>query len=377
MAEEKFHRLFETMTELVVINEMVYTESGVAVDYRITNCNSSFLRETGQRLEDIIGHMGSEIYGSDPPPYLAECAEVVRTRIPYQFTHYFETLDKYLSVSVISPVTDKFAMVGTDITDLQRTRETLVKKNRELENYIHIASHDLRSPLVNIQGFSARLRTQSLAIRDLVQSSSMPAVEAEKLRAILEEGMPKTLDFIVTNVVIMDRLITALAVLSRTERRAMTIRQIDMNALFKGILDAFAFDIEQSAAVVTVSDLADCYGDEYLLHELFLNLIGNALKYREPARTPEIQIRSELLPRGVVYRVSDNGIGIAKKNHEHIWDSFYRVNRDTQVPGEGIGLSIVKRIIDKHRGKIWLESEEGRGSTFYVELPAAPFTADE
>jgi signal transduction histidine kinase len=283
-------------------------------------------------------------------------------------------MDKYFMISVVSPQTGQFATVTTDITAIKQIQEVVAAKNKELENYLYVASHDLRSPLVNIQGFSQRLQKQIGLINEVLSEHPLEPDIRQKIDNVTREGIPKSLDFIFTNVTKMDTLINGLLKISRTGRVKMSIQQIDMNILINNVIRALSFQIEEAGAQVIVENLPACYGDAALLDQLFANLIGNALKYRDTERQLLITITGQSWYNKVRYSVRDTGIGIAQKHLEKMWDVFYQVNSQSPDAGEGIGLSIVKRIIDKHKGKIRAESEDGKGSVFYVELPGQEFT---
>jgi light-regulated signal transduction histidine kinase (bacteriophytochrome) len=171
----------------------------------------------------------------------------------------------------------------------------------------------------------------------------------------------------------MDSLINGLLQISRTGRIKMVIKKIDMNHLFKAIIASNNYQISEISAKVIVDDLPDCYGDENQLNQLFSNIIGNAIKYRDKTKQLVINISGQLQYSKVTYSIKDNGIGIAQKYIEKIWDVFFRIDSNSSELGEGIGLSLAKRITDKHYGKIWVESEEGEGSTFFIELQKNEF----
>jgi len=135
-----------------------------------------------------------------------------------------------------------------------------------------------------------------------------------------------------------------------------------------------AFQIEEAEADVVVEHLPDCYGDAALLNQLFSNIIGNALKYRDKNRRLVVTIAAQTQYNKIIYSIRDTGIGIARRHLEKIWDVFYQVDSQSPEAGEGIGLSIVKRIADKHKGKMRVESEEGQGSLFSIELPGEEFS---
>ncbi|RPH25023.1 MAG: hypothetical protein EHM93_20165 [Bacteroidales bacterium] len=250
----------------------------------------------------------------------------------------------------------------------------LKNKNKELENYLFVASHDLRSPMVNIQGFSQRLQKQSDEIKAIVAECPLEVETKARFEKITNDGISKTLNFIVSNITKMDILINGLLQVSRTGRIDMVIQKVNMNKLFNTIIAGNNFQISELSATVIVTDLPDCYGDENLLNQLFSNIIGNALKYRDKTRPLEIKIAGRTKNNKAIYSIKDTGIGIPPKYLEKIWDVFFRVDANSPEVGEGIGLNLVKRITDKHLGKIWVESTEGVGSTFYIELQKNVFS---
>jgi len=171
----------------------------------------------------------------------------------------------------------------------------------------------------------------------------------------------------------MDTLINGLLQISRTGRIKMTVSKINMNHLFKTIISGLNFQIAETSSEIILEKLADCYGDENQLNQLFSNIIGNAIKYRDQKRKMIIKIDCTVQFNKILYTISDTGIGIGQRHLERIWDIFYRVDSGSPEAGDGIGLSLAKRITEKHKGKIWAESEEGKGSTFYVELQKNTF----
>ncbi len=371
-SEEKLRTFFSSMTEMVVLHELVFDDEGNAVDYRIIDCNKAFTEVTGITKEIAIGNLASKLYGIEEAPYLEEFSQVAITGIPYEYTDYFQPMDKYFAISVVSPKRNHFATVTTDITAVKQIQDVIAAKNKELENYLFVASHDLRSPLVNIQGFSRRLHKNVDSIKKIIDESSLEESAKENIEAIINQTIPKTLDFIYTNVNKMDTLINGLLQISRTGRIVMIVNQIDMNSLIKNVINSKEFQLTELSANVNIGELDDCYGDENLLNQLFSNLIANAINYRSPDRQLVLNIQSQNKFKKIIYSIEDNGTGIAERHLEKIWDVFFRAS--TAVTGEGLGLSIVKRIVDKHRGKIWVESKEGVGSTFFVELQKSDFS---
>lgn len=373
-SEAKLNALFTSLTEMVVMHEMVLDDTGKAIDYRIIDCNKVFTEVTGISKEDAIGELASEVYQTTPPPYLEEFAKVALGGDPHEFNTFYPPLDKHFMISVVSPQAGKFATITTDISDMMQIQEMILAKNKEMENYLYVASHDLRTPLVNIQGFSQRLKKQADSIKNLFADKMLEPEILHQLGNITDEDIPKTLSFILGNIEKMDTLINGLLQLSRTGTVEMNIQKIDMNELFANILQSLDFQIKEAQCKIHINPLPGCYGDAALLDQLFANIISNALKYSDSERALEITVDAKKRHNRVVYTIKDTGKGIAQKHLDKIWDVFYRIDPRSGKSGEGIGLSLVKRIAEKHKGKVWVESEENIGSGFYIELNNRLFT---
>lgn len=253
--------------------------------------------------------------------------------------------------------------------ELDRLMRELQAKNKELESIIYVSSHDLRSPLVNIQGFSRKLAKSCTVLRDIVSELELPPEKQQALSQLLTENMPRSLEFITSSVEKMDSLLAGLLRLSRLGRAAITIENLDMNQLMSKITSSLAFQIESAGALVTVDSLLPCQGDAVQVSQVFTNLLDNAIKYRSPERPLQVRFSSVASAGGVEYCVQDNGIGIHPDYHDQVWEIFHRINQ-RDVPGEGLGLTASRRILDRLNGEIRLESKEGVGSCFYVWLPA-------
>ncbi len=374
LAEEKLSALFGSMTEMVAIHDLVFNDAEEAVNYRITDCNNAFTKITGIAKEKAIGKLATDVYQTNEPPYLEEFTHVAVTGKAFEYTTYFEPMEKHFSVSVVSPKKNTFATITTDITETKQIQKTLDNKNKELENYLYIASHDLRSPLVNIQGFSQRLKKQTDALNTLVSRSGLAPEILAQTDDLFTEGIPNTLNYIFSSVTKMDGLLNGLLQISRTGRTLMTVVPIDANKLLDTVISTYNFQLTEIDAVVTIAALPRCYGDENLLNQLFSNVIGNAIKYRDNNRRLLIEITAHSDSRRAVYSIKDNGIGIEARHLEKIWNVFYRVDATHAEAGEGLGLNVVKRIAEKHHGMVRVESVWGSGSTFHIELPSTAFS---
>ena len=258
-------------------------------------------------------------------------------------------------------------------SESQQIQELKANKNKELESYLNIISHDLRSPVVNLQGFVDRLERNTAILRTLLIDATCESEKKQSIDKITLEIIPNTLKYISEVVTKMGILLTGLSQISRTGRISLSIK-VNMQQLFDTIIATHAFQISEIAAKVYIAKIPDCYGDENQLNQLFSNIIFNAIKYRDESRQLFIDISAQTHHNKVIYSIKDTGIGIAPQNLEKIWDVFFRVDPKSPEAGEGIGLSFVKRIVDNHYGRIWAESEEGKGSTFFVELNLEEFS---
>lgn len=251
---------------------------------------------------------------------------------------------------------------------LEKVHRSLKERNRELQNIVYVTSHDLRSPLVNVQGFGQELQRSCRRLRELVEGPRGEAEEQE-LRRILDADVPEALHFILGGATKMDGLLSGLLRLSRLGRAALRIETLDMNALVRQVAGAVEFQVQQAGARLSIGDLPPCRGDATQIGQVFSNLLDNALKYADPGRALEVSIGGETDGVTSTYRVTDNGIGIAPLHQAKVFEIFHRLDAG-RGDGEGLGLTIAQRILERHDGGIRVESESGRGSTFVVTLPA-------
>ncbi|PTX99115.1 PAS domain-containing sensor histidine kinase [Opitutus sp. ER46] len=271
----------------------------------------------------------------------------------------------------------QYVAIRTDITkrkadeeNLKQFARELEEKNKELETIVYTVSHDLRSPLVNVQGFSKQLNRACEKLTLVATGAADGRIAVADIRPQLDGAIPQALKFINAGVNKMEMLLAGLLRYSRLGRVALNIRPLEMNSLLAEIVAAMKFQIDNVQASVRVDPLPSCLGDSAQTSQVFANLIDNALKYRDASRPLQVTVTGRREGAEVIYAVADNGIGMAPQHQAKAFEIFHRLNPD-DTPGEGLGLTIAQRVLERQRGRIWVDSAEGRGSTFYVSLPAS------
>ena len=266
-------------------------------------------------------------------------------------------------------------MLTTEIDERKRAEEQinkinndLLQKTAELEQLVYVASHDLRSPLVNVQGFSRELGLLAEEIKEITSHAGLPDKQQARLSDIVNKEFPEARNYILASVVKMDTLLNGLLKLSRLGRAAVTLQKIDMNEMLISVLKTMEFQVKQSGVSVEITPLPSCVGDPVQTNQVFTNLLDNAVKYRDPNRPGIIRITGKTVKNFSEYCVEDNGIGIAPEHQSRVFEIFRRLDPQA-TEGDGLGLTIVKKIVSRLNGSIRLESEAGRGSRFFVTLP--------
>jgi signal transduction histidine kinase len=259
--------------------------------------------------------------------------------------------------------------------------DTLAQKERENELFVYSVSHDLRSPLVNLQGFSQELALVCQDLRRIATENGVPAPVRDRAVALIDRDLHESIQFIQTAVRRLATIIDALLRLSRVGRVVYEWQQVDVRATVARVVEALGNTIAQKGARVEVGDLPPAWGDPTAIEQIFANLLGNALNYLDPARPGIIEVgwRSSEAEQGNeqtagdlrIYYVKDNGLGIDPEHLPKIFLAFQRLHPHV-APGEGIGLPLVRRMVERHGGRIWVESAVGQGSIFYVSLLAQP-----
>jgi PAS domain S-box-containing protein len=247
--------------------------------------------------------------------------------------------------------------VARDITErkareaeLRLQTERLARSNAELEQFAHIASHDLQEPLRMVGSYVRLLE--------------------KRYRGQLDEQADKYIHFAADGAQRMQALITDLLAFARVGADASTPAVVDADEICRRVLDDLGATLMESAARVTAEHLPPVRVDPVQLRQVFLNLIGNAVKFHRAEAPPRVHVSALVEAGHAHFTVADNGIGIDPQNFQRIFELFQRLHTRTEYPGTGLGLAIVKKIVERHRGRIWVDSTPGEGTTFHFTLPA-------
>jgi len=233
------------------------------------------------------------------------------------------------------------------VAELARYADELARSNEELERFAYVASHDLQEPLRMVASYTQLL--------------------ARRYRGRLDSDADEFIGYAVDGVNRMRELINDLLTYARVGREGREHGPVDLDQVFARTLSNLQVVMEESQGIVTRDDLPTVDGDEPQLIQLFQNLIGNALKFRG-VDVPRVHVGCEQGRDGWTLSVSDNGIGFNLMHQERAFTMFQRLHNRQDYPGTGIGLAIARKIVERHGGRIWAESEPGRGSTFRFTL---------
>jgi PAS domain S-box-containing protein len=341
------------------------------LDGIVTSWNQAAERLFGWSAQEIVGKSITIII---PPERIAEEKEILARVVRGERVDHFETVRQRkdgtrLDISLtVSPVRDRdgqiigASKVARDITETKRIRQELNRitqtlesrvqeRTAELEAFSYTIAHDLRAPLRAIRRFS-----------DILSEDYGDRLDDDGRDYLQRLGQGATR---------MDLLIEDLLEFSRIARADIHLRPIQIAAVVRDIRIHLAVDIEDKKANLIVAEpLPVVLGDRMLITQALTNLVSNALKFVSNGTAPVVQVSAEARENAVRILIRDNGFGIAPEHHERVFRIFERLNPADAYPGTGVGLAIVKKAVQRMNGRLGVESEAGKGSCFWIELPA-------
>lgn len=327
-----------------------------------TNAEHLFGYRTDELLGQLIEILVPEKFRSKHPDYRNSFFNNPKTRALGVGNDLFGLKKDGSEVSIeigLNPIQTSegiFALASIiDITERKRVEEDLKRSNEELQNFAYVASHDLQEPLRMISNYAQLLE--------------------KYYNDKLDKNGKEFIGYLVGGVKNMKRLIDDLLEYSRVGSKEKIFAEVDCNQVMSEVLKSITSKVSQTNSKVIYDKLPIVSGDRIQLTQLFQNLILNAIKFQSKS-IPEIHISSSPRKNEWLFSVRDNGIGITREHQERIFEIFQRLHTKDEYEGTGIGLSICKKIVERHQGKIWVESEEGKGSIFYFTISQSVFSRE-
>ena len=355
-SEERYHSLFENMTEGFALHEIICDERGVPSDYRFLDVNPAFEALTGLKRDEIMGRCIMEILPGEDPKWIRLFGQVAITGEPIHFENFSPVLKRHYEVFAYRPAPHRFAVIFMDVTDrkqaeieLKRQSVLLEEANREMESFSYSVSHDLRAPLRAIDGYSRMIMKR----------------KADEF----DEETRRQFGLIRDNARMMGQLIDDILAFSRLGRQAMTTTEVDMNRLFGEVWEELRTIDPDRRLNLKMDQLPPGMADRALIRQVITNVLSNAVKFTKNRDAAMIEVGGHTKENENVYFIRDNGIGFDMQHYDKLFTVFQRLHSDADFEGTGVGLAIVQRIIQRHGGRVWAESEKDKGATFYFTLP--------
>ena len=359
-SEIYFRQLFENMEQGFAVHEMIYDINNNPVDYRYILINKAFEKLTGICATDILGKTVKEALPHTEQIWIENYGKVAQTGIPINFENYSVEFDKYYNVIAYSPKKNFFAVVFTDVTKNKNYENELIKAKEKAEEsdrlksaFLANMSHEIRTPMNGILGFT-----------ELLKNADMSSEKYQEYISILQKSCNRLLN-----------IINDIINISKVESGQMniSISKVNLNELNLFIYSFFKPEAEQNGTNIVFkkslnSNEAYIYTDKEKVYAVIINLVKNAIKFTEKG---SIEFGYDKKDKFIEFFVKDTGIGIRQKQKDIIFERFRQASEgDTRnYQGAGLGLSISKAYVEMLGGKIWVESEERKGSTFYFNIP--------
>ena len=366
-SEAKYRMLFNTMIEGFSLNELIFDENHQPVSYKLIDVNPAFEKLTGLNASEILGKDVLEYLPGLEKEWMEKYFQVALHGSSFSFEQFNQDLNRFFGVTVFRPAENQFAVVFNDITEAHKIQEEirqlnleleqrvkdrtaqLESSNKELESFSYSVSHDLRAPLRSLDGFSQALM--------------------EDYWEHFDEGGRRYLTKIRAASQKMAMLIDDLLKLSRITRQNIIFEHIDLSNMVKNICQDLHAEKPEREVQFRIMENIQVSGDGPLLKIALENLIHNAWKFSSKKTKAEIEFGHLEKADQVVFFIRDNGSGFDMKYANKLFGVFQRLHTADEFPGTGIGLTTVHRIIHRHGGHIWAESEIDKGTTFFFTLP--------
>ncbi len=382
-SEEKYRKLFMNMTEEVHFWKLVYNEDGSIKTWRLVDLNPPAVKSWGKESDEIKGKNTDDIFGPGASEHYMPVVEKIMTEgIPYSYEDYFPNLDKYFRFTSV-PLGDYFITTGADITDIKKFQEKLQSSNEELQSIteeLQVANEELQNQQDELIELVDKLEVSNKELEQFAYISSHDLQEPIRMvtsftqllerryKGKLDDDADDYIDFIVEGAHRMKYLIDDLLTFSRLNTQVNELKSVELEKVLNDVLSNLSVSIEENNAYITYDPLPTVIADKTQMMQVFQNLIANAIKFHGD-KTPVIHISVRKDEKEFKFSITDNGIGIDSEYQKQIFEVFKRLHTREEYPGSGIGLSVSQKIIRRHGGNIWLESELGKGSTFYFTIP--------
>ncbi len=357
-SEQIYRNLFSNITEEVHFWKVVRDENRQIINWRLVDANPPTLATWGRTLEEIKGKTTDEIFvpgASDH--YLGVVRKIIEESVAFSFEDYFPHLDKYFRFTSI-PLGEHFITTGFDITDIKKSQKLAEQNqiqleimNKELESFSYSVSHDLRAPLRAITGYA-----------QMILKKEGARFDAETRRRF---------QMITDKAAMMGRLIEDLLAFSRLGGQFVAKSTLDMEELISEVWQELLSINPGREMTLKISPMPAAWGDKTLIRQVYGNLLGNAVKFTQGREATMIEAGTLTRDGETVYYVRDNGVGFDMRFYDKLFGVFQRLHQDEEYKGTGIGLALVKRIVERHCGRIWAEGEVDKGATFYFTLPTS------
>ena len=365
--EKQYLTLFNSIDEGFCTVDVIFDDNNKPIDYRFLEINPAFEGQTG--LIKAEGKLMRDLAPDHEEYWFEIYGKIALTGKPMRFVNEAKALNRWYDVYAFKIGDDEdreVAILFNDITKFKETEnelreyqdtleekvkkrtEELAKSNDELKHFAYVASHDLREPLRMITSF-----LQLLERRYMDQ---------------LDQDANEFIGFAVDGAKRLDEMIKDLLEFSKVTQKKIEFKKVDINKVLEQTKLNLKYAIDVNNAKINYNTLPTVYGDEMLIGLLFQNIISNSIKYRSKV-SPKIDITATKQSNKYLFAIKDNGIGMSPEHLERIFTIFQRLHSKDEYEGTGIGLAIAEKIVIQHGGKIWAESEPGKGTTFYFTIP--------